>query len=216
MILFADWPIAVNVCTNYLNHHLQSCLFCIQRTTEKLAQDFLNGVGKQLHEELVAQDKNNKHTSYISGESPTLTNTHLRLSSSVCKQTLTSLNNFFSLRTLVRHVSLRSRLCGAELQPLHVLQPRPKDRVQRPAGAGHQHCVFGSALHENTASWTAGARGFPPQPCKERHRRLQKVHPLGPVLPVLVRSLHGERLPPRHVSVLPPLQLNSDSQARAR
>ncbi|XP_036971126.1 carnitine O-palmitoyltransferase 2, mitochondrial [Acanthopagrus latus] len=37
------------------------------RTTEKLAQDFLNGVGKQLHEELVAQDKNNKHTSYISG-----------------------------------------------------------------------------------------------------------------------------------------------------
>ncbi|CAN9500777.1 unnamed protein product [Ophioblennius macclurei] len=34
--------------------------------TEKLAQDFQNGVGKQLHEELVAQDKNNKHTSYIS------------------------------------------------------------------------------------------------------------------------------------------------------
>ncbi|XP_068564047.1 carnitine O-palmitoyltransferase 2, mitochondrial-like [Cebidichthys violaceus] len=37
------------------------------RTTEKIAQDFQNGVGKQLHEELVAQDKNNKHTSYISG-----------------------------------------------------------------------------------------------------------------------------------------------------
>ncbi|XP_074524076.1 carnitine O-palmitoyltransferase 2, mitochondrial [Halichoeres trimaculatus] len=37
------------------------------KTTEKLAQDFQNGVGKQLHEELVAQDKNNKHTSYISG-----------------------------------------------------------------------------------------------------------------------------------------------------
>lgn len=37
------------------------------RTTEKLAQDFQSGVGKQLHEELVAQDKNNKHTSYISG-----------------------------------------------------------------------------------------------------------------------------------------------------
>uniref|UniRef100_A0A3Q1CY03 Carnitine O-palmitoyltransferase 2, mitochondrial n=2 Tax=Amphiprion ocellaris TaxID=80972 RepID=A0A3Q1CY03_AMPOC len=37
------------------------------RTTEKHAQDFQNGVGKQLHEELVAQDKNNKHTSYISG-----------------------------------------------------------------------------------------------------------------------------------------------------
>lgn len=40
---------------------------CICRTTEKLAQDFQNGAGKQLHEELVAQDKNNKHTSYISG-----------------------------------------------------------------------------------------------------------------------------------------------------
>lgn len=37
------------------------------KTTEKLAQDFQNGVGKQLHEELVVQDKNNKHTSYISG-----------------------------------------------------------------------------------------------------------------------------------------------------
>ncbi|XP_028260185.1 carnitine O-palmitoyltransferase 2, mitochondrial [Parambassis ranga] len=37
------------------------------RTTEKHAQDFQNGVGKQLHEELVAQDKSNKHTSYISG-----------------------------------------------------------------------------------------------------------------------------------------------------
>ncbi|KAG7513494.1 carnitine O-palmitoyltransferase 2, mitochondrial [Solea senegalensis] len=37
------------------------------RTTEKLAQDFQSGVGKQLHEELVIQDKNNKHTSYISG-----------------------------------------------------------------------------------------------------------------------------------------------------
>ncbi|KAM9762595.1 carnitine O-palmitoyltransferase 2, mitochondrial [Menidia menidia] len=37
------------------------------RTTEKNATDFQNGVGKQLHEELVAQDKNNKHTSYISG-----------------------------------------------------------------------------------------------------------------------------------------------------
>lgn len=37
------------------------------RTTEKVAQDFQSGVGKQLHEELVAQDRNNKHTSYISG-----------------------------------------------------------------------------------------------------------------------------------------------------
>lgn len=36
-------------------------------TTEKLARDFENGVGKQMHEELVAQDKRNKHTSYISG-----------------------------------------------------------------------------------------------------------------------------------------------------
>ncbi|XP_047231465.1 carnitine O-palmitoyltransferase 2, mitochondrial [Girardinichthys multiradiatus] len=36
-------------------------------TTEKIAQDFLNSVGKELHEELVVQDKNNKHTSYISG-----------------------------------------------------------------------------------------------------------------------------------------------------
>ncbi|XP_072294283.1 carnitine O-palmitoyltransferase 2, mitochondrial [Eucyclogobius newberryi] len=36
------------------------------RNTEKIVEDFQNGVGKQLHEELVAQDKNNKHTSYIS------------------------------------------------------------------------------------------------------------------------------------------------------
>lgn len=35
-------------------------------TTEKLTKSFLNGVGKQLHEELAAQDKKNKHTSYIS------------------------------------------------------------------------------------------------------------------------------------------------------
>ncbi|XP_056133382.1 carnitine O-palmitoyltransferase 2, mitochondrial [Lampris incognitus] len=34
--------------------------------TEKQAQDFQSGDGKQLHEELVAQDKKNKHTSYIS------------------------------------------------------------------------------------------------------------------------------------------------------
>ncbi|XP_029356245.1 carnitine O-palmitoyltransferase 2, mitochondrial isoform X2 [Echeneis naucrates] len=37
------------------------------RATEKLTQDFQSGVGKQLNEELVSQDKNNKHTSYISG-----------------------------------------------------------------------------------------------------------------------------------------------------
>uniref|UniRef100_A0AAV2L0M2 Carnitine O-palmitoyltransferase 2, mitochondrial n=1 Tax=Knipowitschia caucasica TaxID=637954 RepID=A0AAV2L0M2_KNICA len=36
------------------------------RNTEKIAEDFKNGVGKQLHEQLVAQDKQNKHTSYIS------------------------------------------------------------------------------------------------------------------------------------------------------
>ncbi|XP_027023254.2 carnitine O-palmitoyltransferase 2, mitochondrial [Tachysurus fulvidraco] len=34
--------------------------------TEKLAREFQNGVGKELHEELVALDKMNKHTSYIS------------------------------------------------------------------------------------------------------------------------------------------------------
>lgn len=34
--------------------------------TEKIANDFQSGVGKQLHEELAALDKNNKHTSYIS------------------------------------------------------------------------------------------------------------------------------------------------------
>lgn len=35
--------------------------------TEQLARNFQNGEGKQLHEELVLQDKENKHTSYISG-----------------------------------------------------------------------------------------------------------------------------------------------------
>nr|XP_006634964.2 PREDICTED: carnitine O-palmitoyltransferase 2, mitochondrial isoform X1 [Lepisosteus oculatus] len=34
--------------------------------TEKLARSFQNGAGKELHEELVAQNKKNKHTSYIS------------------------------------------------------------------------------------------------------------------------------------------------------
>ncbi|XP_077309441.1 carnitine O-palmitoyltransferase 2, mitochondrial [Lithobates pipiens] len=37
------------------------------RKTEQLALNFQNGVGKQLHEELVQKDKQNKHTSYISG-----------------------------------------------------------------------------------------------------------------------------------------------------
>ncbi|KAJ8277890.1 hypothetical protein GJAV_G00081310 [Gymnothorax javanicus] len=36
------------------------------RNTEKLAGNFQSGVGKELHKELVAQDKKNKHTSYIS------------------------------------------------------------------------------------------------------------------------------------------------------
>ncbi|KAL4660088.1 carnitine O-palmitoyltransferase 2, mitochondrial [Arapaima gigas] len=36
------------------------------RNTEKLTQTFQSGVGKELHAELVAQDKKNKHTSYIS------------------------------------------------------------------------------------------------------------------------------------------------------
>lgn len=36
------------------------------RTTESLAKDFQNSFGKKLHGELVALDKNNKHTSYIS------------------------------------------------------------------------------------------------------------------------------------------------------
>ncbi|XP_066478949.1 carnitine O-palmitoyltransferase 2, mitochondrial isoform X1 [Tiliqua scincoides] len=37
------------------------------RKTEQLAVSFENGVGRELHERLVAQDKQNKHTSYISG-----------------------------------------------------------------------------------------------------------------------------------------------------
>ncbi|XP_061894440.1 carnitine O-palmitoyltransferase 2, mitochondrial isoform X1 [Entelurus aequoreus] len=37
------------------------------QTTEKLAQDFLTGEGKSLQEDLLAQDKSNNHTSYISG-----------------------------------------------------------------------------------------------------------------------------------------------------
>lgn len=36
--------------------------------TEKVAHDFQSDLGKQLHEELVALDKQNKHTSYISGD----------------------------------------------------------------------------------------------------------------------------------------------------
>ncbi|XP_025283437.1 carnitine O-palmitoyltransferase 2, mitochondrial isoform X1 [Canis lupus baileyi] len=37
------------------------------RKTEQFCKSFENGIGKELHEQLVAQDKQNKHTSYISG-----------------------------------------------------------------------------------------------------------------------------------------------------
>ncbi|XP_055441823.1 carnitine O-palmitoyltransferase 2, mitochondrial isoform X2 [Bubalus kerabau] len=37
------------------------------RKTEQLCKSFETGIGKELHEQLVAQDKQNKHTSYISG-----------------------------------------------------------------------------------------------------------------------------------------------------
>ncbi|KAJ7332709.1 hypothetical protein JRQ81_014889 [Phrynocephalus forsythii] len=37
------------------------------RKTEQLANNFGNGIGRELHEQLVAKDKQNKHTSYISG-----------------------------------------------------------------------------------------------------------------------------------------------------
>lgn len=35
--------------------------------TEQIVNDFQQNIGKQLHEELLAEDKRNKHTSYISG-----------------------------------------------------------------------------------------------------------------------------------------------------
>uniref|UniRef100_A0A6I8NSJ6 Carnitine O-palmitoyltransferase 2, mitochondrial n=1 Tax=Ornithorhynchus anatinus TaxID=9258 RepID=A0A6I8NSJ6_ORNAN len=38
------------------------------RNTEQLCKRFENGIGKELHEQLVLQDKQNKHTSYISGQ----------------------------------------------------------------------------------------------------------------------------------------------------
>lgn len=44
-----------------------SATFNSKSNTERLAQEFQGGAGKQLHEELVALDKKNKHTSYISG-----------------------------------------------------------------------------------------------------------------------------------------------------
>ncbi|XP_068449749.1 carnitine O-palmitoyltransferase 2, mitochondrial-like [Clinocottus analis] len=54
------------------------------RRTEKFAHDFQSGVGKRLQEELVAQDKNNTHTSYSSEH---------------------RLNSFLSIRTTVMHVN---------------------------------------------------------------------------------------------------------------
>uniref|UniRef100_A0A8C2N2Y1 Carnitine O-palmitoyltransferase 2, mitochondrial n=1 Tax=Cricetulus griseus TaxID=10029 RepID=A0A8C2N2Y1_CRIGR len=38
------------------------------RKTEEFCKSFENGIGKELHEHLLAQDKQNKHTSYISGQ----------------------------------------------------------------------------------------------------------------------------------------------------
>uniref|UniRef100_A0A4W2HQ25 Carnitine O-palmitoyltransferase 2, mitochondrial n=1 Tax=Bos indicus x Bos taurus TaxID=30522 RepID=A0A4W2HQ25_BOBOX len=38
------------------------------RKTEQLCKSFETGIGKELHEQLVTQDKQNKHTSYISGQ----------------------------------------------------------------------------------------------------------------------------------------------------
>lgn len=37
------------------------------RKTEQFCKSFENGTGKELHKQLVAHDKQNKHTSYISG-----------------------------------------------------------------------------------------------------------------------------------------------------
>ncbi|XP_058031126.1 carnitine O-palmitoyltransferase 2, mitochondrial isoform X1 [Ahaetulla prasina] len=37
------------------------------RRTKQLADNFENGIGRELHDHLVAKDKKNKHTSYISG-----------------------------------------------------------------------------------------------------------------------------------------------------
>lgn len=42
----------------------------IIRIAEKLALNFLGGVGKQLHKELVTQDKINRDTNYMAGEVP--------------------------------------------------------------------------------------------------------------------------------------------------
>lgn len=51
-----------------LESYLTNYSLCTISTTEKLATDFLNGAGKQLHRELVTQDQINEHTSYMTGE----------------------------------------------------------------------------------------------------------------------------------------------------
>lgn len=43
-------------------------VFHIIRITERLALNFLGGVGRQLHEELIAQDRINRDTSYMAGQ----------------------------------------------------------------------------------------------------------------------------------------------------
>lgn len=63
------YEVKQNTVTITVLYYWQQCLsFSDLRTTEKIAQDFLNGVGKELHKELLAKDKINKHTSYISGD----------------------------------------------------------------------------------------------------------------------------------------------------
>lgn len=49
-----------------LRQHFDSFLDCC-RKTEELAHAFEKGIGRELHEQLVAQDNQNKHTSYITG-----------------------------------------------------------------------------------------------------------------------------------------------------
>lgn len=48
--------------------HLIISVFHIIRIAERLALNFLGGVGAQLHEELVTQDKLNRDTSYMAGK----------------------------------------------------------------------------------------------------------------------------------------------------
>ncbi|KAI4829198.1 hypothetical protein KUCAC02_023258 [Chaenocephalus aceratus] len=124
------------------------------RTTEKLTQDFQSGVGKQLHEELVAQDKRNKHTSYISGPWSDM------------------------------YLSARDSVV-LNFNPFMSFNPDPKteynDQLVRSTNMVCSAVRFMKTLRAGILE----ARGFPPQPGKERHGQLQKVHPLGALLPVL-------------------------------